>query len=105
MAEFSFDAATYARSASGLNRLISNLQGDIKRAGSKITGSEYNKFINTVKRNWSGADADRFLARFKSDVKNCKTSLDKYSKQIASTLRNDQAQFSKMQSRNANMIK
>ena len=105
MADFVFENATYARSKTGLNKLISNLQGDISRARKKVKGSEYTRFINTVRKNWSGVDADKFIASFKKDVDSASAAMGKYSKQIETTLRNDHAQFAKMQNRNASSIK
>ena len=101
---FNIGNATYGRSKAGMNKLIANLQGDIKTACQAASGSEYNKFINQVRKNWSGVDADAFIERFKADVKKVKSSISGYSKKIETTLVHDNAAFRKMQSANVKKI-
>ena len=102
---FSINDATYARSRAGLNLLINNLQGDFKKAGEKLTGSEYNVVINTIRKNWSGDDADKFIASFKRDVQEAKVKIQKYGIKIERTLRNDYDNFIHMQTMNSGDIR
>ena len=101
---FNYSGATYGRSAAGLQKLTSNLQGDVKRACEAMSGSEYNKFINMVRKNWSGVDAEAFIKKFKADVEAAKKKIKANSSKIEATLLNDNKAFRKMQRTNINKI-
>ena len=103
-ANFNYSGATYARSNAGMKKLIANLQGDIKKACDAMSGTEYNKFINQVRRNWSGVDADAFIKDFKKDIETAKKSIKAYSSQIQSTIERDNYSFRKMQKSNISKL-
>ena len=105
MVNFSYDTATYARSRTGIKKVCSDLQADIKRAGEKITGSEYTKFVGIVRKYWAGADAEKFIESFKRDVHSAKDRMKKISDSVESAFVSDYNQFRLMQHNNANNIK
>ncbi len=96
--------ATYGRDSKGVQTLKSNLTGDIDKSIKVLTGSEYTNFIKTVQANWSGADADKFIQKFKESVKQIETEFKAYKSQIIRALDNDYSQFAKMQSSNASTV-
>ncbi len=98
---FSYGTATYGRSAAGLKTLSNNLQTNVTKACNALSGKDYTTFVNTVKKNWSGADANAFLKSFQSDVNRIQQKIKDLSKKIDTTLTNDSSAFVKMQSTNA----
>lgn len=91
--------ATYGRDSKVLQTLKNNLTGDIDKAMKSLTGSEYTNFIKTVQSNWSGADADKFVQKFKESVKQIEAEFKAYKSQIIRALDADSSQFNKMQSK------
>lgn len=104
MAEFNYAGATYARSNTGMKKLIANLQGDIDKACKAMTGNEYSNFIKQVRTNWSGVDAEAFIKNFQKDIKDAQKKIKAYSSRIQSTLERDNNAFRKMQKSNVSKL-
>ena len=97
--------ATFARDEAGLKKLKANITGDIDKAIETLSNcNEYNNFLSTVQKNWSGADADKFIAQFKKAVSNLASTYKQYKSTVTAALDKDIAQFKSMQSTNASKI-
>jgi hypothetical protein len=94
---------TYGRDSSGRKKLLTDYQNDIKTA-IKTLEDESSKVVLTIRNNWAGADADKFVKLFNSDVNELKTLFKSYSSLIQNALDADAKQFSQNQQTLANRI-
>ena len=99
MASFNYGATTYGRSDAGTAKLIQDLKSDIGRAKKKLsTGdADYKAFVNTIRANWSGSDAEVFLAKFQKSVQDCAKKINDYSSKIETRINADNKGFKSMQ--------
>ena len=97
--------ATYARDEAGLKALKANITGDIDRAIKTLSNcNEYESFISTIQKNWSGEDATKYINQFKKAVSNLANTYKTYKTTVTTALDKDIAQFKSMQSTNASKI-
>lgn len=94
---------TYGRDSSGRKKLLADYQSDITKA-IKVLEDESATVIATVRKNWAGVDADKFIKVFSTDVTNLKTVFKAYSSFIEEQITADAKQFSKDQQKIANKI-
>ena len=104
MANLSISSATYGRDSAGAAKLRTNLLGDIQAARKALKGADYQRVITTVRQNWAGADADKFVKEFKATVNKIYTDFETYGRFIDTALADDKRQFTKMQATNASRI-
>ena len=70
------------------------------------SGSGYNEVIKAVRANWSGRDADAFIANYEGKIAALKNELiKKYSTQFETIIKNDNANFRAAQAKNADQMK
>ncbi len=97
--------ATYARDEAGLKKLKADITGDIDRAIKTLKNcNAYDNFMSTIKKNWSGEDANKFIAQFEKSVSNLASTYKQYKSTVTAALDKDIAQFKSMQSANASKI-
>lgn len=104
MAQLNINSATYGRDTAGAKKLLAELQKKISTSISALKGSAYTDVVNTVKKYWSGADADKFLSEFANEVTELQTSFKRYNEIIQTAMANDAKGFAGMQETNAGLI-
>ena len=100
MADLTITDTTYGRSTKGINALKNDILADIKIAKDRLNSDEYNNFIKEIKKYWVGADADKFIANFKSSVNSIRNGFASWEKTIIAKFDEDRTQFEKFQSGN-----
>ena len=94
---FNYSNASHARNASGIKTVMSDINSDINDLIKALDGETYNNFLAAVKKNWAGADADKFLSTIDNEVKDVKKKINKYSDTIKGRLEADNRGFQKFQ--------
>ena len=95
MASVSITNMTYGRSDTGRATLLSNMKGDLNNA--KAAFGQLTEINNTVKKYWSGTDADKFLAQLKSKADAAAKKCDSYKSIVETALASDDKKFRAMQ--------
>ena len=73
---------------------------------SELSGSRFNNLIRVIKANWSGADADAFVANLEKKVQLLQTDLSKkYENRLYSIIRSNYDEFVAAQARNSDNMK
>ena len=92
--------ATYGRSVAGMKALKEDFTGSVNYLKKVLNGDKYTAFKNTVKENWTGADADDFL----NDIEKTRTELSRKINALKTTfdaaIDADLRQFKSFQSKN-----
>lgn len=96
--------AEYARSEAGRKKLASNLQSDVDKARNTIKGRDLDNLITAIRREWSGEDAEKFIQRISTEVKNAAEECNKYKAKLQSSLDSDANRFASMQNKNAGLF-
>lgn len=104
MSNLTMSNAQYARSEAGRKKLASNLQSDVDKARNIIKGKELENLIAAIRKEWSGEDAEKFIQKINSEVKNVAEECNKYKAKIQSDLDNDANRFASMQNKNAGLF-
>ena len=95
MANVNITDMTYGRSDIGRATLLSNLKGDLNNA--KAAFGQLTEVNNTVRKYWSGTDADKFLAQLKSKADAAAKKCDSYKSIVETALASDDKKFRAMQ--------
>ena len=107
MSNLEISNATYGRSAAGQRIIASNIEGDITRAMKAMDKSnkEYVTLVNTIKKYWTGPDANQFLKLLDDKRISIQNKMKTYKSTFTSALEADRNQFDRTQSNIANKIK
>lgn len=107
MANLEITNATYGRSTAGQKSIVNNVQGDIDRAMKALDKSnkEYLNLRNTVKKYWTGPDANRFLKLLDDQRESIQNKMKSYKNTFVTALDQDRIQFDKTQDKIASNLK
>lgn len=98
--------AKYARGGHGTEiTVISEINAKFNGFKNRIKGTEYNTLINTIRANWEGADADKFVALIDEVTNELQNKVSKINTDITNSIIDDRTEFSNFQTKNANNIK
>lgn len=92
--------ATYARSVSGKESLINDFYGDIENLIKVLNGDKYAAFKKTIQENWTGVDADDFLADVEKTRKELQSKLTALKAKFNGAITSDAKQFLAFQDKN-----
>ena len=84
---------TYGRNLDNTKDIKNNLDGDIERVRSALTGSAYSDFKKTIAKYWNGADKDAFIKDFDQRVNSISSNLTKIKKYVDDALVDDYKTF------------
>ena len=91
------ETATYARSKAGTEKIKANLDGDIRRIKTALSGNAYNDMIKVFASYWVGSDHDAFVKDLGARVNSIKSRCDKIQKLVDQALTEDYNNFIKKQ--------
>ena len=97
-------SATYGRDTAGAKKLLTNLQDKLKVGTKALKGQAYTDVLNTVKANWSGVDADKFLSEFEAAVNEIEASYKSLNEVVQRAIEADAKAFASMQEKTATLI-
>lgn len=80
------NSAKTAVSASGTNKLVSELSAGIGKVKTALRGQAYVAFINNVNANWSGTSKDMFIKDLNKKLDTVSSELTKLQNQINTDL-------------------
>lgn len=89
----SMNDATIARSNSGVEELITALQGQVTNVINTLGGQVYSDVKTRTNENWSGASKDAFLKDLDERVESVRNDLIALRTRIAEDLHNDRDTF------------
>lgn len=92
--------ATHGRSSSGAVKLKNDFSGDIENLVKILNGDKYAAFKKVVSANWTGPDADDFLADIDKTRAQLVSKLRALKNQFNAAVDSDTRQFKSFQSKN-----
>ena len=98
----SIGETTYGRSASGIKFLKNEYNNCFNRTRKELRGTKYAELVQTIRRYWTGADADAYLRRLEEKIMECERKVLSLQTKLDSALNQDLENFRNFQSQNAN---
>ena len=87
-------------------KIQAQMKSILEGLASYMTGVRYNEVINTIKKNWSGQDADAFIKSFQSKIATLKTELPKkYTQKYLESVKANMTEFKSAQAKNSANLK
>ena len=69
-----------------LKKTKGSFQSRSNKLSNSLDGAEYLRFINTVSRNWSDEESEKFFLKLEESIKICKDEIKRYNNKLQSLI-------------------